>query len=234
MILTALKNKEKSFTELLHITKLPRKTLSLRLKELRGKGLVVKNGGYYLNGAHPLDHWGGKMGKYSELLVKRKAVLMLLIFIIALPATSTVLATLFSPPPLLTPQPEIKGTFNAAIEVYNVVDVYSWQAKITYDSSKLKIVQIVPGDFLGSGEWPFFVNATDVEESVLLLFNTLYGEVPGKDGSGKLAIIIFGYYSSDFEQPTMVSDGDTWLLNSDLQKIPLEPNMITFSVATLS
>lgn len=233
MILNALKNRERSFTELLHITKLPRKTLSLRLKDLQEKGIIVKNGAYYLNGAHPLMHGGGRMEKYSELLLRRKVVLALLLLAVGLPATSTVLASLLlsSPPP--NQQPQIKGTFTATIEVYDAKDVYSWQAKIIYDSSKLKIIEILPGDFLGITNWPFFINATDVEEGMALLFGTLYGEVPGRDGSGQLAVIVFGYYSRDFEEPEIVFDGNTWLLNSNLQKIPVNEDVLMLKVAEL-
>jgi PKD repeat protein len=45
----ALNNSPKTFTELLEITNLPRKTLSLRLKDLCTSGSIVKDGGYRLS-----------------------------------------------------------------------------------------------------------------------------------------------------------------------------------------
>lgn len=45
----ALNNSSKTFTELLEITNLPRKTLSLRLKDLCNSGSIVKDGGYRLS-----------------------------------------------------------------------------------------------------------------------------------------------------------------------------------------
>lgn len=45
----ALSKSPKTFTELLAITNLPRKTLSLRLKDLCTSGSIVKDGGYRLN-----------------------------------------------------------------------------------------------------------------------------------------------------------------------------------------
>lgn len=47
-IMYALNSSPKSFTELLEITSLPRKTLSLRLKDLCNSGSIVKDGGYRL------------------------------------------------------------------------------------------------------------------------------------------------------------------------------------------
>ncbi len=48
-IMYALNKSPKTFTELLAITNLPRKTLSLRLKDLCSSGSIVKDGGYHLN-----------------------------------------------------------------------------------------------------------------------------------------------------------------------------------------
>jgi PKD repeat protein len=48
-IMYALDKSPKTFTELLAITSLPRKTLSIRLKELCSSGSIIKDGGYHLN-----------------------------------------------------------------------------------------------------------------------------------------------------------------------------------------
>jgi PKD repeat protein len=48
-IMHALGKSPRSFTELLTMTNLPRKTLSLRLKELCASGSIMKDGGYHLN-----------------------------------------------------------------------------------------------------------------------------------------------------------------------------------------
>jgi PKD repeat protein len=48
-IMHALGKSPRTFTELLTMTSLPRKTLSLRLKELCVSGSIVKDGGYHLN-----------------------------------------------------------------------------------------------------------------------------------------------------------------------------------------
>jgi len=48
-IMDALGKSPRTFTELLTMTNLPRKTLSIRLKELRTSGSITKDGGYHLN-----------------------------------------------------------------------------------------------------------------------------------------------------------------------------------------
>ena len=48
LIVGSLKNEPKTFTELLRTTRLPRKTLNIRLKDLIDSGIIVKDGGYRL------------------------------------------------------------------------------------------------------------------------------------------------------------------------------------------
>ncbi|MEM2915249.1 MAG: PKD domain-containing protein [Candidatus Bathyarchaeia archaeon] len=68
-IFNALKGKERTFTELLHITHLPRKTLSLRLKALCKQGLIVKdNGGYRLMGSWTSEPY--RISKVGEKMEK--------------------------------------------------------------------------------------------------------------------------------------------------------------------
>ena len=56
----ALNKSPKTFTELLEITNLPRKTLSLRLKDLCTSGSVVKDGGYRLSSSfRPYEKMSG-------------------------------------------------------------------------------------------------------------------------------------------------------------------------------
>ena len=60
-ITSALNGSTKTFTELLEVTNLPRKTLSLRLKDLCAAGTVVKDGGYHLGASfQPIRTYGAK------------------------------------------------------------------------------------------------------------------------------------------------------------------------------
>ena len=67
LIRSATDKTPRTFTELLHITKLSRKTLNLRLKELCAEGILLKNDGMYSsNGASEfqvsMDNCGTRAG----------------------------------------------------------------------------------------------------------------------------------------------------------------------------
>lgn len=223
LIVDAAKKQPRTFTELLHITKLSRKTLSLRLKDLCEKDTLVKDAGMYkLNGASEFENDGRNFVKgFSRAFHDRriKTGLMLIALLIGYSTSGYVLARFFASPPQPTkinPGPVILGEFAMALDVSNVNGLYAWQAVITFNSSELKVIEATSGGFL-EGEYPFFVNATDVDDGVLLLGRTLYGDAPGRDGSGRLAEIVFGYFTQDYEKPAMIFTGgifDTYLLDS--------------------
>lgn len=206
LITPAVKKRPRTFTELLHITKLSRKTLSLRLKKLRENGILVKGEGVYkLNGDFEYENIGRDFVKGFSRVFHNKRMrtgLMLVALLMFLPVSGYVLAMFLVPPPheATTQEPIIKGNFMMALSVNDVKDLYAWQVIITFDSSKLEAMKVTPGDFVGFG-FPFFVNATDVGRGILLLGGTLCGSVPGKNGSGRLANITFRYYADEYEWP---------------------------------
>lgn len=102
MILKALEKKPRSFTELLHITHLPRKTLDLRLKYLIKSGAIVKDEGYRLNGTLPFNIRGDKMKK-NLLHLRKNILLAFLILGIGLPVVTY--AVLYTPPRQPPPEP---------------------------------------------------------------------------------------------------------------------------------
>jgi PKD repeat protein len=68
-IMHALSKSPKTFTELLAITSLPRKTLSLRLKDLCSSGSIVKDGGYHLNSSiKPTNNILGKRNGNGKMI----------------------------------------------------------------------------------------------------------------------------------------------------------------------
>lgn len=130
--------------------------------------------------------------------------------------------------------PVIKGTVIYALNVNNVEDLYAWQAIVTYNPKELKVLNITPGGFVGSiyppsnpGEFrsnSIFVNSTDFEDAILI-GGCLIGETKGKDGSGRLAYIVFGYFEESYQEPCLVPKKfgfKTMLLNSASLEIPLE------------
>lgn len=99
MILRALRKKPKTFTDLLNITGLPRKTLSLRLKDLLKSRTIVKNGNYHLNGALPshllddkmtLNH--NKNAKKTLLNLREKVLIAFFVLCIGMPVSAQVFA----------------------------------------------------------------------------------------------------------------------------------------------
>ncbi|MDH7477383.1 MAG: PKD domain-containing protein [Candidatus Bathyarchaeota archaeon] len=106
-ILYAIQKKPKTFTELLKLTGLPRKTLSLRLRDLCCSGIIVKDNGYRLNGNSMLDE--SKMlasfNQPFDMNWKKFVRLFTLLFIISISTGSIVSALVIKPKsiPLLAP-----------------------------------------------------------------------------------------------------------------------------------
>jgi hypothetical protein len=132
LIKDAARNEPRTFTELMHITSLPRKTLSLRLRELcKTGGLIKVEGMYQLNGASEprKSFYMNFKGGFSRKLDKRLRIgLMLVSLAICFSASGYVLALLIQPtsqtPP--APEPVIIGSFAMDLNVSNVQDLYAW------------------------------------------------------------------------------------------------------------
>jgi len=139
------------------------------------------------------------------------------------------LATLFAPSEAIQ-EPVIKGTFAMNLEVANVNDVYAWQVAIAYEPSLLKVLEITSGGFVGD-DYPFFVNSAD-SLGDLLLGGTLYGKVGGKNGDGRLATIVFGYFTENYDAPKIAPNAfETFLLDSQGQLIPFKNITLTLTTA---
>jgi hypothetical protein len=254
LITKATKKKPRTFTELLHITRLPRKTLSLRLKELCANGALVKRQqAYELNGASSFanvttDSTKGLSRVFNDR--RMRTGLMLIAFLLCSSVSGYVLAMVLTPQPerTQTKEPTVLGTFNAALEIRDVEDLYCWQAVVAFNSNELKILKVIPGDLIDA-EFPFFVAATDFGESteqssrpyprlwghkdksnvddtdILLIGSTLHGEVHGISGSGTLATIVFGYFQYDYQNPEVLTKWktlhETYGLDSNLNEFPI-------------
>jgi len=231
MILSGMQKSSKTFTDLLKITGLPRKTLSMRLTALCDSGVIVKDGGYRLNGASHVENCGGKMDlPESQALAKpsfftrRNVLVTLMLLVIAVPIAANVSAMLFtlpaSPP---SPAPPLYiGTFQMDINVEKTTDLFAWQVLIRFNSSELVFLEAVEGNFLKAHAIydTVFLFANDTYPGELLVFDTLKGmDVRGVSGTGTLATLTFGYKLETYELPQKVYDGvfETFLWNSDLK-----------------
>lgn len=160
-----------------------------------------------------------------------RMLLMLTALVLCTSVSGYALATLFAPPSETIQEPVIKGTFAMNLEVANVNDLYAWQVAIVYEPSQLKVLEMTPGGFVGD-DYPFFVNSTDSFEDLLLFGGTLYGKVGGKNGDGKLATIVFGYFAENYDEPKIALNGfETFLLDSHGQLIPFKNITLTLTTA---
>jgi hypothetical protein len=238
LIRNAADRHPRTFTELLHITKLSRKTLNLRLKQLCAEGILTKEEGMYKsNGASGFGNNGGHLMKgLSRVFDDRRmrTGLMLAALLVTFSVSGYVLAMMVAPTTYVEPQAEPKplGSFVMALNVNNVNDLYGWQAAIVFNSTQIRVAEAKAGDFM-KAEYPLFLNSTTTADGLLLLCGSLEGNVQGRTGSGTLATIVFEYYVSNYESPSIVDHWTgfgTWLQNSELADIPGGQTLLNLSV----
>ena len=65
-----------------------------------------------------------------------------------------------------------------------------------------------------------------------MLGGSLKGEVSGKSGSGRLAVVTFGYFVEDYVEPELVLEKvfKTFLTDSQNQPIPIGDSTLTLAV----
>jgi hypothetical protein len=236
LIRNATDRRPRTFTELLHITKLSRKTLNVRLKDLCAEGILAKEEGMYKsNGASEFGNNGGHLVKgLSRVFDDRRmrAGLMLVVLVASFSLSGYVIAMMAAPhEPHL--EPKVLGSFTMALYVSNVKDLYTWQVAIVFNAGQIKVVEANAGDFM-KAEYPLFVNSTGTEDGLLLLCGSLIGNVPGKNGSGTLATIVFEYYVDSYELPSIANQTKrgfgTWLDGSSHATILGGQTLLTLNV----
>jgi predicted transcriptional regulator len=222
LITNAVRHGKSTFTRILHSTKLPRKTLSLRLKELCEEGaLVRKEGGYMLSSTPKTGKWGyltriSNSSSYKKL----GPVVLVAVLLLSSPIAAQVLASYLAYVTPVIQEPIMLGTFTMDLSVHNVNDLYGWQTVIAFDSEILEVVEVSSGGYVGE-DLTFFKGPEG--GGIVFLGGILLEPVAGKDGSGTLASIVFGYYAEEFEDPSIVpAEGvlTTTLLDSQGEIIP--------------
>jgi hypothetical protein len=208
------------------------------LKELCASGVIEKaEGSYRFNGGStPSKSSAFRFGRASSVLSDKRirAAVMLTVLLVGLPGASYVLAMLVSTP-FNSPayqQPQVLGSFSAALEIENVNDLYAWQVALKYNTDQLKVLNVSLGeDFIV--EDPGLVSR-DLDDGGLLLGATLRGETSGFTGNGELATIVFGYYVSDYEQPRIVEEYgsfETLFLDSTMSHIAVPNGALKLTVS---
>ncbi|MEM2103049.1 MAG: PKD domain-containing protein, partial [Candidatus Bathyarchaeia archaeon] len=139
-ILCALNKSPKTFSELLMITDLPRKTLSIRLKDLCSAGTIVKDGGYRLSASVAPDYYrdtiqrkkgNGKMHG-SILRVGKNIQWVPVALVVCLFMVSLGTAFLLSPPPPASMPPKAIFTFSPSSSLVTG-QVVTFDASYSYD-----------------------------------------------------------------------------------------------------
>jgi len=137
--------------------------------------------------------------------------------------------------PEVDSEPRILGNFTMALEIINVNDLYAWQAVLFYDSKKLVLLKVEPGELLLSANDYIFVNSSDSVDNILLLGGTMLGSVKGYSGSGIIAVIVFGYTNENYRYPVILDNFknvySTYGLNSYLNTVPLRLKLSVISSA---
>jgi hypothetical protein len=251
MITKAVEHNARTFTDILNLTRLPRKTLSLRLKELRLNGMITKEDRFYRSNGHsqPPIIRSTTIHRLSNLAQNKRVRtgFMLIALVVSIPTFSYALAAMF----LVSParQPAVIGRFNMVLAVHNMDGVRAWEVVIPYNLGQLQVLNVEPGSFLGSeipllangtdsgsGNAPMMINKTDIDgdgklDGVLLLADNVYGNVPGRSGDGLLATVTFGYYYDNYEVPKIVSVWDKGLIHLETCWIgPVEDTLRSFDI----
>jgi len=151
------------------------------------------------------------------------------------------LAMLSSQPPAIevSKEPTVIGNFTVALKVYDVDNLYAWQAVIAYNPNELKVLKIDPGDFVGTETFPLncenfkgdsvLVKRVFSDDGLILVGGTMLGETCGRSGNGTLAYITFGYFNATYSDPyltTNIGGFKTVLLDSTSSEIPIHGSTI--------
>jgi DNA-binding Lrp family transcriptional regulator len=248
LVLSAVKRGPQKFTDLLKATRLSRKTLSLRLKEMCESGVLVKLDGKYdlnrLEQPHGEVESGGR-GLTRLLGSRRMRVGLALISLVLLSSASGYAVAVYvagSGPKQIIYSPVVLGNVTLALDVHDIKDLYAWQVVVSYNSSELLVLNTAPGDFFQSQFFArsmvnvsssLFLNKTMDAGGALLLGGSLIGPVAGVNGTGRLALITFAVFAKPYSQPTLVSNSqnfDTFLLSSDLSTIPWNNSTLNLTI----
>lgn len=108
----------------------------------------------------------------------------------------------------------IGENFTVYVNVSNVVDLYGWEFKLSWNTSMLNLTSVSEGSFLKNYGETFMTK--EVEENNVHILCTLMGNVSGANGNGVLASLKFHINNPG---NSMLQLYDVILLNSDEEKI---------------
>lgn len=106
--------------------------------------------------------------------------------------------------------------FTVNINISDVIDLYGWEFKLSWNATILDAMQVLEGSFLKNGGNTYFTSKINNTLGYMIVDCTLLSNVPGVSGSGVLASTIF-YVETFGECPLDLYD--TILVNSTEQSI---------------
>ncbi|MCD6445703.1 hypothetical protein J7L49_02830 [Candidatus Bathyarchaeota archaeon] len=107
--------------------------------------------------------------------------------------------------------------FTVYVNVSNVVDLYGWEFKLSWNTTILNLVNVVEGSFLKSdGASTFFTYKLNSTAGYTIVDDTRLGNISGVNGSGALALITFYVKNAGH---SILDLYDTILINSFEQTI---------------
>jgi hypothetical protein len=139
----------------------------------------------------------GKPTRYAGLdTMNRKIIIVVCLIAILVVVLAYVILSSQTSSTVLSVEPktvqETTGqNFTVNVSVSNVVDLYGWEFYLSWNSSLLDWVSVSEGSFLKSGGNTYFSHYLNTTDEHLVVDCTLYGQVPGVNGSGTLATIQF-------------------------------------------
>lgn len=107
------------------------------------------------------------------------------------------------------------------VSVRDAVDLYGYQFTLNFDPVLLTGGAGTEGAFLSNGGSTYF-SAGDIDNtagSISFVFSTLFGDIPGVDGSGALATFSFGIGQGGFASFSL---SDVMLIDSNWAEISAE------------
>ena len=123
------------------------------------------------------------------------------------------------------------GTFKLDVLATGAVDLYGYQLDLTFDASRVKVLSVTEGEFLGRGGQTFFDGGLIDNVGGMVSFNlgTLLGAVPGVTGSGVLESVEFEVLSGGPE-PFNFGFSNAFAVDSNVQLLDLTTQNIALAV----
>lgn len=155
------------------------------------------------------------MTSWGSVFIRRTVACVVFVWAMS-SASASANAILFINPATTTVN--VGDTFTLGVHIDGVVDLFSYNFDLAFDSSILSFVGIVDGGFIPPGDIDLFFPGEEWTEGIVSATgNSVYGDGAGVNGNGTLAFATF----------MAMMAGETWITFPDQF-----PNELLFSDST--